>query len=154
LKLSLQSDVRRWTTRAGWAETIALAPRLELEQAGLRLAIGTAVLVALMWRLLAQPDPSTDLSHMVWFLVGFVTFAVAITICILAFPQKSPLRRILGIIADNAGTTYFMLLMGESGALLATVIAMAACTCAYPTVWRLLVSLSFFGFQTFGRNTF
>jgi len=117
LKLSLQSDMRRWTTRAGWAETIALAPRLELEQAGLRLAIGTAVLVALMWRLLTQPNPSTDLSHMVWFLAGFVTFAVAITICILAFPQKSPLRRILGIIADNAGTTYFMLLMGESGAL-------------------------------------
>jgi len=109
--------MRRWTTRAGWAETIALAPRLELEQAGLRLAIGTAVLVALMWRLVSLPNPSTDLSHMVWFLAGFVTFAVAITIWILAVPQKSPLRRILGIIADNAGTTYFMLLMGESGAL-------------------------------------
>jgi two-component system, sensor histidine kinase RpfC len=109
--------MRRWTTRAGWAETIALAPRLELEQAGLRLAIGTVVLVALMWRLLSQANPSEDLSHMVWFLVGFVTFAIAVTIWILASPQKSPLRRILGIIADNAGTTYFMLLMGESGAL-------------------------------------
>jgi two-component system sensor histidine kinase RpfC len=108
--------ITRWTSRAGWASTIALAPRLELEQAGLRLAIGTFVLVALMWRLLSQANPSADLSHMVWFLVGFVAFAIAVTIWVLTSPQKSPLRRILGIIADNAATTYFMLLVGESGA--------------------------------------
>jgi len=97
---------------------MTLAPRLELEQAGLRLAIGTVVLVALMWQLLNQPDPSTDLSHMVWFLAGFVTFAVAIILWTLAGPQISPTRRILGIVADNATITYFMFLMGEAGALL------------------------------------
>jgi two-component system sensor histidine kinase RpfC len=110
--------ITRWTSRAGWAETIAHAPRLELEQAGLRLAMGTFVLVALMWRLLSQANPSADLSHMVWFLVGFVAFAIAVTMWILASPQKSPLRLVLGIIADNAAVTYFMLLMGESGVLL------------------------------------
>jgi len=109
--------ITRWTSRAGWAQTLALAPRLELEQAGFRLSISTAVLVALMWRLLTQANPSADLSHMVWFLVGFVAFAIAVTIWVLASPQESPLRRILGIIADNAATTYFMLLVGESGAL-------------------------------------
>jgi len=109
--------ITRWTSRAGWAQTLALAPRLELEQAGFRLSISTAVLVALMWRLLTQANPSADLSHMVWFLVGFVTVAIAVIIWILASPQESPLRRILGIIADNAATTYFMLLVGESGAL-------------------------------------
>jgi len=107
----------RWTSRIGWAEKIALAPRLELEQAGLRVAMGTAVLVALAWRLLSLPNPSADLSHMVRLLAGFVTFAIAIAIWILSFPQKSPLRLILGIVADNVAVTYFMLLMGESGAL-------------------------------------
>jgi len=96
---------------------VTLAPRLELEQAGLRVAMGTAVLVALAWRLLSVPNPSADLSHMVRLLAGFVTFAIAIAIWILSFPQKSPLRLILGIVADNVAVTYFMLLMGESGAL-------------------------------------
>ncbi len=54
---------------------------------------------------------------MIWFLAGFVTFAVSIIIWILSRPHESPLRRILGVIADNAGTTYFMLHMGEWGAL-------------------------------------
>jgi two-component system sensor histidine kinase RpfC len=79
--------------------------------------MGTAVLVALAWRLLSVPNPSADLSHMVRLLAGFVTFAIAIAIWILSFPQKSPLRLILGIVADNVAVTYFMLLMGESGAL-------------------------------------
>ena len=58
---------------------------------------------------------------MVWFLAGFVTFAIGITLRILSNPQESPLRRILGIVADNAGTTYFMLFMGESGALVVAI---------------------------------
>lgn len=114
---TLTTGIGRWTTRAGWAEMIALAPRRELEQAGLRLATGTAVLIALMWRLLTQANPSSDLLHMVWFLAGFVFIALAITLSTLFHPPESPLRRILGIVVDNAGTTYFMLLMGESGAL-------------------------------------
>jgi two-component system sensor histidine kinase RpfC len=96
---------------------IALAPRLELEQASLRLGIGTAVLVALMWRLLSLSNPSADLSHMVWFLEGFVAIALTIILWTLFHPHESPLRLILGIVADNAAVTYFMLLIGESGAL-------------------------------------
>jgi len=117
MNLSLETGVRRWTTRAGWADMIALAPRPDLEQAGLRLTIGTLVLVALLWRLPGLHRTGAELSNSVWFMVGFVTFAVAVTLWTLSHPQESPLRRILGIIADNAAITYFMLLMGESGAL-------------------------------------
>ena len=155
--------ITRWTSGTGWAETIALAPRLELEQAGLRLAIGTAVLVALMWRLLSLPNPSADLSHMVWFLAGFVTIALAITLWTLFHPHESPLRLILGIVADNAAVTYFMLLTGEGGALVVGIYMFVAFGNSYrygrlysriSTLWRLLGFLSFFTFRTFGRNTF
>ena len=54
---------------------------------------------------------------MVWFLAGFVAIAAAITLWILARPQDAPPRRVLGIVADNAGTTYFMLQTGEYGAI-------------------------------------
>jgi two-component system, sensor histidine kinase RpfC len=117
LKLSWRSGIKRWTTRAGWSDTIARAPRLEFEQARLRVGIGGLVLVGLMWRHVFLTGPRTELLHMIWFLGGFVTFAVAITIWILSRPHESHLRRILGVIADNAGTTYFMLHMGEWGAL-------------------------------------
>jgi len=117
LKLSWRSAIKRWATRAGWSELIARAPRLEFEQARLRLGIGGLVLVGLMWRHVYLTAPSTELLHMIWFLGGFVTFAVAIIIWILSRPRESHLRRILGVVADNAGTTYFMLHMGEWGAL-------------------------------------
>ena len=97
--------------------SVTRAPRLELEQAGLRLAVGVVVLVVLLLRLISQSKPSAELSQMVWFLAGFVAFAVAITLWILAGPQVSATRRILGIVADNATITWFMLHMGESGAL-------------------------------------
>jgi len=96
---------------------VTRAPRLELEQAGLRLAVGVVVLAVLLLRLISQSKPSAELSQMVWFLAGFVAFAVAITLWTLAGPQVSATRRILGIVADNATITWFMLHMGESGAL-------------------------------------
>lgn len=97
---------------------LALAPRPEIEQAVLRLTIGTLVLLVLLCRLLVQDKPSAELSQMVWFLAGFVTFSGAIILLILSRPQESPLRRILVmIIADNTAITYFIFLMRESGVL-------------------------------------
>ena len=113
----MKTTIARWTTGAGWKNRVTLAPRLELEQAGLGLVIGVFILVVLAVRLVGQPAPSAELSHMVWLLAGFVAIAVAITLWTLARPQTSPTRRILGIVADNAAITYFMFLMGESGVL-------------------------------------
>jgi two-component system, sensor histidine kinase RpfC len=113
---TLRMVITRWTGRAGWAAMIALAPRLELEQAFLRLIIGTLVLVVLALRLVGQSTADTNLLHMTWFLAGFVTIAVAIILWMLARPQDAPARKVLGIIADNGAITYFMLQLGESGA--------------------------------------
>ncbi|MEP6997584.1 MAG: hypothetical protein ABI900_08045 [Betaproteobacteria bacterium] len=117
-KAMLSVRTRRWTTRAGWADRLALAPRAELEQAALRLSIGVLVLAVLLWRFLSVAAPSADLSHMVWVMTGFVAFAAAIILWILARPRPSPLRLILGIISDNAAVAYFMLLTGEAGAVI------------------------------------
>src|SRR5436190_16391154 len=114
----VRTAIKRWTTRAGLRDMVALAPRLELEQASLRLTIGLLVLVVLTLRLAGQAKPDAELSQMVWFLAGFVAIAIAITLWLFARPQKSPARRILGIVADNAAITYFMLLMGEAGSVL------------------------------------
>ena len=91
---------------------VTLAPRLELEQAALRLVMGVVLLVVLMLRLVGQSKPSAELSQMVWLLAGFVAIALAIALWTLAGLQVSTTRRILGIIADNAAITWYMLLMG------------------------------------------
>jgi two-component system, sensor histidine kinase RpfC len=96
---------------------LAAAPRPELEQAFLRVIIGGIVLLGvLIWPFLSQEQPSAVQAHMVWFLIGFLVFSVLLVLQILAKGDASIVRRLLGSIADNAGTTYFMLLMGEAGA--------------------------------------
>ncbi len=115
---SQTTGVKRWTAREDWADMIAAAPRAELEQAGLRLAIGTLVLLVLLWVRLARQNPSAESLQMIWVLAGFAAFAAAITLWVLFVPRISPTRRVLGMIADNAATTYFMLRMGENGALI------------------------------------
>lgn len=95
----------------------AAAPRLELEQAILRVGIGGLIVLILLARLLTQADPSPALVHSFWFVTGFVAFGLGIVLWVLANPGLSPARRFLGMFADNAGTTYFMLLMDEAGAL-------------------------------------
>ena len=101
----MKTTFASWTTGVRLKHSVTRAPRLELEQAGLRLAVGVVVLVVLLLRLISQSKPSAELSQMVWFLAGFVAFAVAITLWILAGPQVSATRRILGIVADNATIT-------------------------------------------------
>jgi two-component system, sensor histidine kinase RpfC len=125
-RFHVRTTVAPWTTRVGWTYRVTLAPRLELEQAGLRLGIGVVLLVVLVLRLVGQSKPSAELSQMVWLLAGFVAIAVAITLWTLAGPQVSPTRRILGIVADNAAITWFMLLMGESGVLVVGIYMLVA----------------------------
>src|SRR5262245_1750279 len=95
---------------------LAAAPKPELEQAILRLAIGGAVVLVLGVLMVTQANPSPALVHVFWFVAGFVAFAVGIAAWVLERPGPSPLRRFLGMIADNGGTTYFMFLMDEGGA--------------------------------------
>jgi two-component system sensor histidine kinase RpfC len=88
---------------------------MELDQAWLRLAVAIFVLLAVVfWR---RPDRAIEEApRALWFIVGFILFATTIVLWILSVPRPSPVRRMLGIAADNAAITYAMLTMGEPGA--------------------------------------
>ena len=48
---------------------------------------------------------------------GFLALAIALVVFVVASDKDSVPRRVVGIVADNAATTYFLLQMGESGAI-------------------------------------
>lgn len=113
---SLSAGVRRWTTRAGWSELIAAASPSEFHQAGLRLAVAIFVLLAAIFELHGLDHAMEEAPRALWFIVGFILFAATIVLWILSVPHPSPLRRMLGIAADNAAISYAMLGLGEAGA--------------------------------------
>jgi len=114
----LAVGARRWTTRAGWAELIAAAPRMEFDQAWLRLAVAIFVLLAAIFELRGLDHAMQAAPRALWFIVGFILFAATIVLWILSVPHPSPLRRMLGIAADNVAITYAMLGLGEPGAVI------------------------------------
>lgn len=107
----------RWPTREAWAKALRTGTQTdELKQAKVRVVIGSLVVLVLLVLMFVQEKPSPELVHSFWFVSGFVLFGIALAIWIRANRGVSPLCRFLGMIADNAGTTYFMWVMGEVGA--------------------------------------
>jgi two-component system sensor histidine kinase RpfC len=100
------------------------SPQLEpeFEQAKLRIAVPSLVLLGFLGYWLGgvlgfwQGKLSDNQEHALWFTIGFFLFAVGLALWILAHPHISEKRRYTGIVADNAGNTYFMLVSGEVGA--------------------------------------
>lgn len=97
----------------------AAAPRAELEQAVLRVAVPFIAMVAILvdWAW----DGSITQAESIGLLIAavFLLCAVALALHILAVGENTnvSLRRIVGIFADNAVNTSFMLVMGEGGAI-------------------------------------
>jgi two-component system, sensor histidine kinase RpfC len=106
--------IQRWFTRKGWAQMLASSPRPELEQALLRLSIAAVVLLYLIVVDLRHRLDSVAI-HALWFTLGFFAFAAALALRTLCSTDNSRARRLLGIVADNAVTTYFMLVTDEGG---------------------------------------
>ena len=107
----------RWPIREAWAKALRTGTQTdELKQAKVRVVIGSLVVLVLLVLMFVQEKPSPELVHSFWFVSGFVLFGIALAIWIRANRGVSPLCRFLGMIADNAGTTYFMWVMGEVGA--------------------------------------
>ena len=108
----------RWLTRKGWAQALLAGTHQdELAQAKLRVGIGSLVVLVLLAIIIAKENPSPELVHSFWFVTGFVLFGIFLAVRIHAHRGVSPVFRFLGTIADNAGTTYFMWLMDEGGAI-------------------------------------
>ena len=94
----------------------ASAPRSELEQASLRVAIPVAVMIYLgVDAFVGDPLTRTELSAL-WFAIAFFVFAVILAGFVLNAKTDSAPRRLFGIVADNAANSAYLLIAGETGA--------------------------------------
>ena len=95
----------------------ASAPRSELEQSLLRVAIPAAVMSLFICAAAFIGDPltSTEKSALT-FAVAFFAFAIIWAGFVLNAKADSAIRRVFGIVVDNAANSAFLLIAGESGA--------------------------------------
>ncbi|MEO8305021.1 MAG: ATP-binding protein [Betaproteobacteria bacterium] len=92
--------------------------RPELEQSLLRVAIGGMVLVYLSFSVYRDSHVTDDEAQVLWVAGGFFIFSIALTLQILATQRVSISRRYLGMVADNAVTSYCLIQTGEPGAVI------------------------------------
>ena len=110
-----------WWTREGLAHLIAQCDPVEFHQALLRVAIGGAVLIYLAWYVAAGQDETTaPQQHLEVLIVAitFFLFSCLLVFRILFAGGPSVRRRLLGMVIDNAVTTYCLIRMGEGGAVI------------------------------------
>ena len=110
--------MRAWLTRERWTQLLGKAPRAELEQSVLRFGLVGATYVYLLFHTLKDGQLNTEEQELVLVGAGFLMLSIALVALVLASDRDSIPRRVIGLIADNAATTYFLLQMGESGAII------------------------------------
>ena len=93
-------------------------PRLEFEQAILRVIISAAILAYVAWYVGRDGVVKGDESQALFAAFAFFTFAVMVTIRILQAPGISKSRRILGIVVDNVIASYGIFVLDEGGAVI------------------------------------
>jgi two-component system, sensor histidine kinase RpfC len=87
----------------------------EHEQAGLRIVI-VGLVLAYMALFHGAPSKWTPLDWtIIAGLTGFFLLAIAIFVSICVWPTKNVARRLIGMVADNGGATWYMCLAGEYG---------------------------------------
>ena len=97
---------------------LARAHRPELEQSLLRVAIGGLVLVYLAFSVYRDSHVTEDEAQVLWVAIGFFAFSIALTLQIVTSGGVSIARRYLGMVADNAVTSYCLIQTGEPGAVI------------------------------------
>lgn len=97
---------------------ITAAPRAELEQTALRVVIVGIILAYLIWYVLRDGRIQPEEYEVLGVTAGFFALAVVLVLCVLSAPHESLIRRFIGMIGDNAVTTYFLAQMGEGGAVI------------------------------------
>src|SRR5512140_1168801 len=90
--------------------------RPELEQSLLRVVIAFIVMIYLFWYTLRDGGIDTGEGQVLTVSVAFFLFGVLLSAQILARGGTSVVRRYIGMVADNAVTTYCLMNMGEGGA--------------------------------------
>jgi two-component system sensor histidine kinase RpfC len=117
----LRADLMtRWLTRAGWKTMLAAAPKPELEQVVLRIAVPLIATLWLCGDFALHGHLDSGKAHGLIFAVAFLAFAVGMLLLLLCTAQQGRIvvvRRVIGMIADNAANSYFMFVVGEGGAI-------------------------------------
>lgn len=90
----------------------------ELEQASLRVLIGGVVLAYLAWYTSLDRRPTTTEIEVLCVAIAFFCFAVAVLLRIVSDKRTSIVRRYVGVVADNAVTSYCLFRIGEGGAVI------------------------------------
>src|SRR4051812_49446500 len=90
--------------------------RAEFEQTILRMAIGGIVLIYLLVYTLKDGSTTSQELEVDLVALAFFLFSAALVIRTVASAQRSVLRRVIGMVADNAVTSYCLIRMGEGGA--------------------------------------
>ena len=97
---------------------VSVAKRPEMEQAALRVVIVGLVLAYLTWYTGRAGAPTTTEQEVLAVAVASFLFSVALVVRVYSGPQTSIPRRIVGVIFDNAVTSYCLIRMGEGGAVI------------------------------------
>jgi two-component system sensor histidine kinase RpfC len=105
-----------WLSLDRYRALVATAHRPELEQSSLRVLIAGIVMVYLFWY--ASRDGAVSPSEGVVLQVSilFFAFSLALMLRVLMTARPSVPRRYLGMVADNAVTSFCLMQMGEGGA--------------------------------------
>jgi two-component system sensor histidine kinase RpfC len=95
---------------------ISTAHRPELEQTSLRVLIAGIVMIYLFWYAFRDGAISSNEELVLQVSVWFFVFGLALMLRVLVTARPSVPRRYLGMVADNAVTTFCLMQMGEGGA--------------------------------------
>src|SRR4030095_15044849 len=101
--------VKRFASHWGLGKVVAVAQRPELEQALLRVTIGGLVLLYLAAHVYRDAVVTDDEAQVLWVAIGFFVFSISLTAQILRAQSVSVARRFLGMVADNAVTSYCLI---------------------------------------------
>ena len=110
------SRARRWSTLSPYQNLVAMAHRPELEQTSLRVFIAGIVMVYLFWYSFRDGAVSQSEEMVLLVSVLFFAFGLALMLRVLLTARPSVARRYLGMVADNAVTSFCLMQMGEGGA--------------------------------------
>ena len=109
---------KRLASRVGLTAMLARVYRPELEQSVLRVAIGGMVLIYLLFNGYRDGKITDEEASVLVVANGFFLFSIVLTAQILTSHSVSVARRFLGMIADNAVTSYCLIQTGEPGAVI------------------------------------
>jgi two-component system, sensor histidine kinase RpfC len=109
------SLARRWGA-ARYRELVAVSHRPELEQTSLRVLIAGIVMVYLFWYSSRDGSVSASERNVLLVSILFFVFGLVLMLRVLFTARPSVARRYLGMVADNAVTSFCLMQMGEGGA--------------------------------------